>query len=172
MKFRNSRNSILYFKFKELCFFFFFFFNLFRLHWVLVVGSRIFVAACGTYARSSSPTGDWTWAACIGSTESYPLDYQGSPCTLSLRLCVFLYCKASHNQFSRSALTNEGICDWKYLGSWIKEQKCHWHIQKHTCYYWNWKKKRLNKQQMMIASPSEVNTDVGRYYNTLKVTLF
>ena len=28
---------------------------------------------------SSSLTKDWTWAPCIGTTESHPLDHQGSP---------------------------------------------------------------------------------------------
>ena len=34
---------------------------------------------CGMYAGSSSPTRNRTRASCIGSTESYPLDHQGSP---------------------------------------------------------------------------------------------
>ena len=33
----------------------------------------------GMHAGSSSPTRDQTRAPCIGSVESYPLDYQGSP---------------------------------------------------------------------------------------------
>ena len=42
------------------------------------------VAACGLLscsmnAGSSYPTRDQTRAPCIGSTESYPLDHQGSP---------------------------------------------------------------------------------------------
>ena len=45
---------------------------------------RVLDAACGIFscdmhAGSSSPTRDWTWAPCIGSVESYPLDHQGSP---------------------------------------------------------------------------------------------
>ena len=35
--------------------------------------------SCGTHAGSSSPTRDQTWAPCIRSAESYPLDHQGSP---------------------------------------------------------------------------------------------
>ena len=35
--------------------------------------------SCCVHAGSSSPTGDRTWAPCIGSAESYPLDHQGSP---------------------------------------------------------------------------------------------
>ena len=31
------------------------------------------------HVGSSSPTRDRTWAPCIGSMESYPLDHQGSP---------------------------------------------------------------------------------------------
>ena len=54
----------------------------------------IFIAACGLlsygmrtlscsmHAGSSSLTRDQTWAPCIGSTESYPLDHQGSPYNL------------------------------------------------------------------------------------------
>ena len=64
---------------------------LFWLHWVLVVACGIFIAACGIFScgvwelscgmhvGSSSLTRDRTWAPCIGSTESYPLDHQGSP---------------------------------------------------------------------------------------------
>ena len=37
------------------------------------------ILSCGIHAGSSSLTGDWTWAPCIGSKESYPLDHQGSP---------------------------------------------------------------------------------------------
>ena len=35
------------------------------------------------HVGSSSPTRDQTWAPCIGSAESYPLDHKGSPITLS-----------------------------------------------------------------------------------------
>ena len=35
--------------------------------------------SCGMHAGSSSLTRDQTRAPCIGSTESYPLDQQGSP---------------------------------------------------------------------------------------------
>ena len=35
--------------------------------------------SCGMYAGSSSPNRDRTWAPCIGSVESYPLDHQGNP---------------------------------------------------------------------------------------------
>ena len=49
---------------------------------VLVGAYGIF--SCGMHAGSSSLTRDRTRAPCIGSTESYPLDYQGSrvPCIL------------------------------------------------------------------------------------------
>ena len=33
--------------------------------------------SCGMHAGSSSPTRGLTEAPCIGSAESYPLDYQG-----------------------------------------------------------------------------------------------
>ena len=43
----------------------------------------LFLAApglsCGMHAGSSSLTRDRTWAPCIGSAESYPLDHQGYP---------------------------------------------------------------------------------------------
>ena len=39
------------------------------------------------HARSSSPTRDQTWAPCIGSAESYPLDHQGSS---NILLCISL----------------------------------------------------------------------------------
>ena len=35
--------------------------------------------SCSMRAGSSSPARDWTRAPCIGITESYPLDHQGSP---------------------------------------------------------------------------------------------
>ena len=35
--------------------------------------------SCGMHVGSSSLTRDQTWAPCIGSAESYPLDHQGSP---------------------------------------------------------------------------------------------
>ena len=35
--------------------------------------------SCGMHVRSSSLTRDRTWAPCIRSVESYPLDHQGSP---------------------------------------------------------------------------------------------
>ena len=41
----------------------------------LICGSELLAEACG----SVSPTRDRTRAPCIGSTESYPLDHQGSP---------------------------------------------------------------------------------------------
>ena len=46
-----------------------------RLHQVLVVACGL---SYGTHVGSSSPTTDRTWAPCIGSVESYPLDHQGS----------------------------------------------------------------------------------------------
>ena len=58
-------------------FLFFSFFNLlFRLCQVLVAACRL---SCGLHVGSSSLTREWTWARCTGSTESYPLDHQGSP---------------------------------------------------------------------------------------------
>ena len=48
-----------------------------RLCQVLVVACRLL--SCSMHAGSSSLTRDQTWAPCIGSTESYPLDHQGSP---------------------------------------------------------------------------------------------
>ena len=58
-------------------------FFLIWLCWVLVAaggplscGMR--TISCSTHAGSSSPTRDRTWAPCIGSAESYPLDHQGS----------------------------------------------------------------------------------------------
>ena len=85
------------------------FIYLFKLRWVLVAARGIFVAACGIFScgmrtfscgmrtlscsmqvGSSSPTRDRTWAPCIGSAESYPLDHQQSPsywifCSLLLK---------------------------------------------------------------------------------------
>ena len=72
--------------------------HLFWLRRVLVAACGIFflVAArtllscgirtlsCSMHAGSSSLTRDWTWAPCIGSTESYPLDHQGHPPLFSL----------------------------------------------------------------------------------------
>ncbi|XP_061031157.1 DNA repair protein RAD51 homolog 3 isoform X2 [Eubalaena glacialis] len=46
--------------------------------------------SCSMHAGSSSPTRDRTQTPCIGSTESYPLDHQGSPFDCSL-LVIFLY---------------------------------------------------------------------------------
>ena len=45
--------------------------------WVLVAACRLL--SCGMHAGSSSPTRAQTWAPCTWSTESYPLDHQGSP---------------------------------------------------------------------------------------------
>ena len=62
------------------------------------VGSFFFLVAarrllsCGMHAGSSSPTRDRTRAPCIGSTEAYPLDHQGSPRhTLINYICVGLF---------------------------------------------------------------------------------
>ena len=44
----------------------------------ILVVARILLSY-GMHTGSSSPTRDRAWAACIGSTESYPLDHQGSP---------------------------------------------------------------------------------------------
>ena len=45
------------------------------------------------HVGSSSLTRDRTWAPCIGSVESYPLDHQGSPCcsflSKMLTLCLW-----------------------------------------------------------------------------------
>ena len=43
----------------------------------LVVACRLL--SCGMHVGSSSLTRDGTWAPCLGSAESYPLDHQGSP---------------------------------------------------------------------------------------------
>ena len=55
---------------------------------VLVAAHGIFTAArglsCGMRVGSSSLTRDRTWAPCIGSTEPYPLDHQGSPQTIDI----------------------------------------------------------------------------------------
>ena len=93
-----------FFKYLFICLFIY----LFWLRWILVAALGIFVAAfrifsCGMWAffflvvacgllscttwtfscsmheGSSSLTRDQTWAPCIGSSESYPLDHQGSP---------------------------------------------------------------------------------------------
>ena len=59
-------------------------------------GTRdLLLAACGllscvTHVGSSSPTRDRTWAPCIGSAESYPLDHQGSPCFLCFLIAAIL----------------------------------------------------------------------------------
>ena len=55
----------------------FIYFYLFRLCRVLVAACLLL--SCIMYVGSSSPTRDQTQAPCIGSTESYPLDHQGSP---------------------------------------------------------------------------------------------
>ena len=62
------------------------FIYLFWLCQVLVAACGIFscgmrTLSCGMHAGSSSLTRDWTPSPCIESTESYPLDYQGSPFT-------------------------------------------------------------------------------------------
>ena len=41
--------------------------------------------SCGMHDGYSSPTRDRTWAPCIGSMESYPLDHQGSPCDYNFK---------------------------------------------------------------------------------------
>lgn len=45
------------------------------LHWILVMPCSIFVAAC----RIQFPDRAWTLALGIESSDSYPLDHQGSP---------------------------------------------------------------------------------------------
>ena len=45
--------------------------------WALSCGTQ--TLSCGMRAGSSSPTRDWTWAPCIGNTESYPLDHREGP---------------------------------------------------------------------------------------------
>ena len=58
-------------------------FNLFWLLQVLVAVHRLlscgmWTLSCSMHAGSSSLTSDRTWALCIGSVESHPLDHQGS----------------------------------------------------------------------------------------------
>ena len=69
---------------------------------LLVVACGLLVAACrllscglrtlscGMHAGSSSLTTDRTWAPCIGSTESYPLDHQVSPYPFLIGSICFL----------------------------------------------------------------------------------
>ena len=80
---------------------------LFRLCRVLVAACGTFLAAwgflvaacgllsCSMHAGSRSPTRDQTRAPCIGSTESYPLDHQGSPSSyfFTFSILVFFYYK-------------------------------------------------------------------------------
>ena len=48
--------------------------------------------SCSMHAGYSSPTRDQTRAPCIGSTESYPLDHQGSPYVLfSYSKCFLVF---------------------------------------------------------------------------------
>ena len=76
-----------------LCLFIYLFIYLFWLCQVLVVAHRILVAACffscSMHVGSSSLTRDQTRAPCIESTESYPLDHQGSPCVLFICMSIF-----------------------------------------------------------------------------------
>ena len=44
-----------------------------------LLSCSMWTLSCGMHVGSSSLTRDWTRAPCIGSTESYPLDHQGSP---------------------------------------------------------------------------------------------
>ena len=53
------------------------FIYLFWLHRVLLEVRGLL--SCGMHAGSHSPTRDQTWAPCVGSAASYPLDNQGSP---------------------------------------------------------------------------------------------
>ena len=46
----------------------------------------LFTVACQLLVVSSSLTRDWIWAPCIESSESQPLDHQGSPSNSSRRL--------------------------------------------------------------------------------------
>ena len=65
------------------------FIYLFWLCWVLVVARGTFLVAClaaacgllscSMHVGSSFSTRDRTWAPCIGSMESHPLDHEGSP---------------------------------------------------------------------------------------------
>ena len=82
-------------------FFFLIFIYLFRLHWVLVAACGLL--SCGMHAGSSSPTRDWTWPFCIGSTESYPLDHQGIPFVTLFEV----------------TLRSSKLCyDWNFRGCW------------------------------------------------------
>ena len=62
----------------------FIYYYLFWLCWVFIVvqctGLAVTIRglSCGMRGLSSS-TRDQTWALCIGSTDSFPLDHQGSP---------------------------------------------------------------------------------------------
>ena len=47
--------------------------------------------SCGMRAGFSSPTRARTWAPCIGSAESYPLDHQGSPCHFFFFIYIYLF---------------------------------------------------------------------------------
>ena len=54
--------------------------------------------SCGMHARSSSPTRDQTRAPCFESTESYPLDHQGSPSEDILKIrCAVTSLETSRN---------------------------------------------------------------------------
>ena len=89
----NSLLIVYFFKKIYLCAYFlkkYLFIYLFWLRWVLAATCGKFIATCGLlscrmrtpsgsmHSGSSSPTRGQTWAPCIGSTESYPLDHQGS----------------------------------------------------------------------------------------------
>ena len=78
--------------------------GIFAAAWGIFSGSMRTLSCCiqtlsrGIHIGSSSPTRNRTWAPCIGSVESYPLDYQGSPhhdfrffCLLNFILFIFLY---------------------------------------------------------------------------------
>ena len=82
-----------------LCLLLFYLNYLFRLCWVLVAACGIFswgirTLSCSMHAGSSSLTRDQTRAPCIGSTDSYQLDHQGSP------LCFLLKCDSDSSFLS------------------------------------------------------------------------
>ena len=137
-------------------FFFFFLINiyLFWLYQVLVAAWKLLVSACG----SSSLTRERTWVPCIGSTESQPLDHQGSP-----HMYVFIVRVLSFIRFSTRITGLHDLFEAIYGYCYTQDHNTHFlfiinfqFTQKMLDNFYNFASSFAVSQAQMTPSPSEM----------------
>ena len=102
--FLNLGNVSQYPKATDLCSFFFFFFK-FLFIWLHRVLAVVMQALQLQHVGSRSLTRDQTWALCIGSVKSQPLDHQGSPQTRTLKKIIPIHQSSSVSCIHSSPFT-------------------------------------------------------------------